>query len=505
MKKTLLLSAIFCVTIFSLFSAGLPSGISPELANQFTRSMSGGTNIPGSVTTPTPSEAMANRDYKVTAGDVYSLNFLAGNTPVSFTITVDSSYKIRVANLAVLSVVDTMFIDLKKQVEDIVTKNYPMSGVQFNLIAPGTFTITVKGEVNYAAKANAWALTRLSDVVYGFKSKYGSIRYVKLSDYKGNTKTYDLYKATRYGDFSQDPYMRPGDTVTIMPQGRNIVLQGAVKRPGTYEILNNEDLKDIIYDYGDGFAHMANTDKIEIVRTSNSKDVTGEKIVVSLEDIENGFALEPYDVITVKSYQDELPVVFVQGAITGNNSGSPTPETTVTQKINFNIGETYEMFVKNIKYMFGSSADLTRAYVLRGEEVIPLNIYDILYNDVNNNILIEPNDNLTIPSKTLSVVVLGAVRAPGRYPYLPGNDWSYYVDLAGGFINERNSFEKVVITDSDGNKMSKEDEITPETKIEAKTNDFLYYFNTYAPIIATTVGIISSTIALVTTFMNFQK
>ena len=43
--------------------------------------------------------AMSNPNYMVTAGDVYNLSFAAGTTPVTYPISVDSSYKIRVANL----------------------------------------------------------------------------------------------------------------------------------------------------------------------------------------------------------------------------------------------------------------------------------------------------------------------------------------------------------------------------------------------------------------------
>ena len=67
-------------------------------------------------------EAMANPDYLVTAGDVYSLSYSAGNVPVTYNIYVDSTYKIRVANLAKIDAKGKSFIDIKKEVEDIVNK-----------------------------------------------------------------------------------------------------------------------------------------------------------------------------------------------------------------------------------------------------------------------------------------------------------------------------------------------------------------------------------------------
>jgi len=58
------------------------------------------------------------------------------------------------------------------------------------------------------------------------------------------------------------------------------------------------------------------------------------------------------------------------------------------------------------------------------------------------------------------VTVAGAVAVPGRYPYIPDRDWSYYINLAGGFNPERNSSEKVTITDLNGRKMDKNGLIT---------------------------------------------
>ena len=448
--------------------------------------------------------AMSNEDYKVTPGDVYALTFLAGNSPISLQIMVDSSYKIRVANLGVLDVSNTTFVSLKKQVESIVTRNYPMSGVQFALAQPGTFSVTVKGEVATTVETSAWALTRLSSVVDGCKNQYASIRNVKIESSSGKEKTYDLFKAKRFGDMSQDPYLRPGDVITLSSIEKSVSVSGAVKRPGTYELLEGEGLKDLINYYCDGFAPMADSGRIELYRTYNTASKTGEKQIISQDDIDNNFVLLPYDSIKVFSYNDLKPIVFLRGAIYGGASGTTNPGNTTIISVPFNSGENYTYLIRNNKSLFGANADLEKAYILRGEEFIPINLYDILYNNVTSDILVEPNDTLTVPAKQLLVSVLGAVKVPGRYPYMPGKDWNYYINLAGGFIDQMNSFESVKIVDANGKKMSKDDDITPETVITAKSNDFLYYFNTWAPVITTVLGIVMTSITLYTTINSLK-
>lgn len=46
---------------------------------------------------------MAEKDYKVTAGDVYTLSFYQNGAGSSYTIIVDSTYKIKIANLGAIN------------------------------------------------------------------------------------------------------------------------------------------------------------------------------------------------------------------------------------------------------------------------------------------------------------------------------------------------------------------------------------------------------------------
>ena len=129
MKKTLLIAAVFSLA-FSLFSQTKASADDLAALND----LSSAANV---------QVAMSNPDYLVTAGDIYTLGYAAGSSAVKYTILVDSSYKIRVSNLSVIDASGKTYLELKKQVEDIVSKNYPMSGVQFVLTTPSSFKVTV--------------------------------------------------------------------------------------------------------------------------------------------------------------------------------------------------------------------------------------------------------------------------------------------------------------------------------------------------------------------------
>ena len=446
------------------------------------------------------SVAMSNAEYRVTAGDVYMLAYAAGTMPVTYQLIVDSSYKIRVSNLAVIDVEGKTFLEVKAQVEQIVSRNYPMSGVQFVLTSPAVFSVAVTGEVKQTAEPEVWALSRLSSVLQPLLTQYSSTRDVTIVSRSGKSRTYDLFKAQRFGDLSQDPYLRPGDTVRVGRLLRSVKIEGAVERPGTYQLLPGENLKDLVEIYGSGLTPLADPSRIEVIRHIGSGKVAGQKLFFDQTDIDAGRELQHYDAITIHQISDLIPVMFMEGAVgvAEENEILPTPETSNRLTIRFNEGENYANLVRSYRTAFTPVSDTANAYIIRAGERIPLNLNPMLYDAAyHSEYKVEKDDVLIIPFRQYFVTVSGAVKTPGRYPYIPDRDWSYYISLAGGFNTLQNSLELVSITDVQGKKHTKKDPITPETVIEAKTNSFLFYFNQYAPVVTTALSIVSTFLTVI--------
>jgi protein involved in polysaccharide export with SLBB domain len=635
---------------------------------------------------PSAQLALSTPDYPVTAGDVYTLAYLAGSQTVDYTITVDTSYRIRVSNLAVINAAGKTYNELKAQVESVVTTNYPMSGVQFVLKTPAAFKVRVTGEVQTAREVSAWALTRLSSLL-GHRTPYGSIRAVSVTSSNRVTKTYDLFKARRLGDMSQDPYLRPNDVVTfnraerrvtlsgaverpgtyqplqgenlkelidvygggftatadktrmvmlrytssesisgdriilkeqsyldnialfdldsitipditslrpvaplnreerritiegavrrpgtynLMPEEnlrdlidvygdgftpvadktrmvllrhtsaesisgdrvilkeqdyldnialyhldtitvpdittlrpavslnreeRRITIEGAVRRPGTYDLMSKENLRDLIEVYGDGLTPLADPSRIGLTRYVNGMDKVGNKVYLTEKAIKEDFTLENYDVVEVPSIMSVRPVLFVEGAVGASEEGNLTASNRIT--VRFEPGEDYGSLVRRNLGWFSAVSDTTNAYIMRNGERIAINLDPLLYSmDYQSHHYLEQYDTLVIPFRQYFVTVSGAVRNPGRYPYIPDRNWEYYVALAGGFNKDQNSFRKIAITDIEGRSLSKKDKITPETIINAETNAFLYHFNQVSPFITTTLSLIMTFLSL---------
>jgi len=538
MKKN---SQILCITFIFFVCCGFP-----VFAQEGGRSASG---TSGMEMTQNVMLARSSADYRVTPGDVYTLTYAAGSTPVTYIIMVDTSYRIRVSNLGIVNGTGKTFMQLKSEVEAVVVNNYPLSGVQLVLTQPAVFKVHLTGEVPVAGEVSAWALSRLSSLIGDITqvsqnqanrnqanrnqvsqnqtsqntqtfneslTPFASLRDVSIQSSNGQTRVYDLFKAQRLGDLSQDPYLRPGDVIIFNRVKRSVTITGEIERPGTYQLLDGENIKELIEFYGSGFTPETDKTRLELIRLVNSVEVSGDKIFLTPSDLANNYALEDYDRVMVPRIDQLQPVMFVEGAVSGmsqvlgdlSDIASNMDRSTINLSqqelsasnrlvVPFNKGESYASIVrKNIRW-FTAVSDTQNAYIIRQDKHIPINLNPMLYDaSYRDEIFIQENDLLVIPFRQYFVTVAGAVINPGRYPYIPDRDWEYYIALAGGFIMERNTLQAVTITDLSGKRMKKTAAITPETVITATTNHGLYYFNQIAPVLTTTLSIASTFISI---------
>jgi protein involved in polysaccharide export with SLBB domain len=443
--------------------------------------------------------ALSSPDYQVTAGDVYALTYVAGTTPVSFRIVVDSAYRVQIANLGLVNAAGKTYRQLKTEAEAIVSNNYPLSGAQLTLVRPGYFRVYLAGEVKAAATKTAWALARLSSLLDGESlTGWSSLRDVTVTSLSGRSASFDLFRAERDGDLSQDPYLRPGDVVRVNRIERVATVQGAVERPGSYQLLPGEHLRELIERYASNLTPVADPSRMELVRRVDSATDSGDKLYLSERSIRENYPLRHLDAVTVPSITELTPVMFVEGAVQGPDELESAESNAANRlTVRFNQGENYASLARRNRWWFTAISDTRNAYIVRGEERIPLNLNPMLYDSgYRSEYYVERNDVLIIPFRQYFVTVAGAVALPGRYPYIPDRSWDYYVALAGGFVRERNSREAVEIRDLAGRKLGKGEPITPETTITARTNAGLYYFNQYAPVVTTVLSLATTLISV---------
>lgn len=354
--------------------------------------------------------AMSAPSYQVTAGDTYALAFYSNGTSVSYTITVDPTYKLRIANLGAINCAGLTFIQLKSNIETLVTRNYPLSVVTFVMLQPSVFKVSVKGEVLQANEIQVWALTRLSEILPRSQlTEFSSTRNIKITDSNGKIKTFDLFKAKRNGDFSQDPYLRPGDKIEFSRIQKKVSISGSVERSGTYELLDGENLFELINSYAGGTTKTANLSKIQLVRIDNSDEKIRKVIYLAENDIENNYTLEDKDSVHIYDWSQSQPFIEVKGIIqpaSGNAAETGAFDAASSNiyriKVDFFAEERYSSLIRRIRNIFTVFSDLKNAYVQREDKNLAVDAQKILDdNSFESPYFVQKHDVLVIPYKPL--------------------------------------------------------------------------------------------------------
>lgn len=364
---------------------------------------------------------------------------------------------------------------------------------QDRIVIPfGSMNVFVAGEVTKSSWVGITGLTRLSEVVAPLVTRYSSLRDVTVKSLSGVVKTYDLFKAERYGDISQNPFLEPGDEIRVRSLSMLVTIDGEVRRPGSYQLLPGEGLKELIEVYAQGFTEKANPQRLGLVRYVSESSPVGEKHELNYETNKD-FKVHIYDVITVPSKQDLMPVIWFEGAV-GLSSTGASPETSQRVPFTFFPGETLSQAALANRKLFSAVSDLSKAYIIRSDGThIPVDISKFIYNfDLSGDIVLQQNDIIIVPFRQFFVSVSGAVRYPGRYPYIPDRTWEYYIGLAGGFDTERNGNQKITIYDVNSKKVDQANRmIQPEDNIVAASNSFTYQLMRISTILSTVLSLVA--------------
>lgn len=443
--------------------------------------------------------ALSSKSYLLTPGDVITLRFQSGLSQELISATVLDDYSANFGLFGTVSVKEQTLSDFRVQFEKKIALEYPDSMPQVSLASTGLFSVLCTGEVKLVKEYIAWGLTRLSDVFTSTRTEYASERSIIIRSYSGSETVYDLYRAQRYGDMSQNPYLRPGDTIILSRYAKLVKITGAVRRPGVYQILNGEFLEQLVEQYADGLLESANRERINIEKHSVASSAIGKTSILSY-DTSKKLSLDHMDSVYIPSVMDLQPVCWFEGAI-GRTSDGASLQTSNRIPYTFIPGARLSIAVSTLRDKFTESSNLSDAYVQRGTDRIFINIDSLLYDyNFSEDLELMPGDRIVIPFSQLFVTVSGAVMNPGRYPYIPDRSWDYYINLAGGFNSEKNTGSAIDIRDIYGRHYKKDRIIAPEDMIVAKTNSSLYYFSRFSSILTTVLSVGTLTITILEYF-----
>lgn len=237
-----------------------------------------------------PSAQSAPLDYVVSVGDTLQVT-LYGNETEQFEVTVNSDGLIIVPGLSPLSVVGLSLQEVKQLVSDVVGKEVIGQNALVSISNLQPIKVFVTGEV---IKPGPYVLPPLSTATTAISfaggiSEVGGYRNIQVKRSGNAIATFDLYDLLVEGSSVGDATLKTGDVVLVPTANKVVSIDGAVRRPGIYELAPNETLTHLVKLAG-GVNTEAYVERVslETFSASQSKQVLGinlkDKQAISLSD-----------------------------------------------------------------------------------------------------------------------------------------------------------------------------------------------------------------------------
>ncbi|MDO9185588.1 MAG: SLBB domain-containing protein [Bacteroidia bacterium] len=310
------------------------------------------------------------------------------------------------------------------------------SQIDITLTYSRVITVNIVGEVNNPGAFTIPAINTTFNalVTVGGIRTIGSVRKIYVKRGGQTIKTLDVYEYLMNPDSKQDFFLENNDYIFVPSSGRVVKINGQVKRPHGYELIEKENLESVI-NYAGGFDAGAYRKRIQIKRFSNNEetviDVNYDSLAIAKKDFE---LLDGDEVLVRKIPEGYSNFVELIGPVKlpGNYEMKP--------------GDRISDIIKRAEGVLHDVFD-SRAYVIRlnpdfSKKYIPFNLKEVIENPNSpNNIKLQNLDIIKIFSKSyfkdeFVFSVIGAVRSPGDYTYGDGITLKDALYLAGGLKKE---------------------------------------------------------------------
>lgn len=406
-------------------------------------------------------EPNASTAYILGYGDILEIQFIGQLDSIdSYTIKRDGSInlpdigQIKLAGLSLNGAIELIearvnstfigtetFISLTN-VRDV---NVLVSGNAYN---PGIYTIS----------GNSNMLHALS--VAGGINDTGSYRQINLIRDQKVIETLDMYDILITGLYSSKLPLKSGDIIFVGPVKKMISIDGAIKKPAKYELLDDQNLSEVI-NFANGITADADLKNIFLDRIIDGKIKSlpintikqfdsivakdGDKIYIrkfSFRSVNiQGAVLKPgtYQMSEGESISDLLSKAggftqnaYLRGAIYENQ------EALLINKMAKDI--LYEEFIDNIitvsqknpmaQYDLTSVIQLTQD--IKNSSPNGRVVIDLLDEVSSESLVLKDGDSLTIPEKQDHIYIYGEVSYEGALKFDSSMNLRSYVNKAGG-------------------------------------------------------------------------
>jgi len=289
-----------------------------------------------------------------------------------------------------------------------------------------TIQVSVIGAMK-SGKYNVSAMSNILSVITeaGGPNEIGSFRAIELIRNNKVETVVDLYHFMQTGDQKQMFSLRDNDVIRIPPYKSRIELKGQVKRPGIFELVNDESFKKVL-EYAGGFDDTAYTDLVKVIqKTSKEKSVKD----LNTSDYDS-YKPNGGDLFIISKIIDRFQNrVKLSGAVYRPDIYELKQGMRVLDLLKKGDGLKDDAFI--------NGAQLFRLKPNLIKEMINIDLRKALSGDKTENILLNREDELFVSSildlrDTFNVDIYGEVHNPGKYQYVDSMTVKDLITLAGG-------------------------------------------------------------------------
>ena len=359
----------------------------------------------------------------------------------------------------------------------------------------------------YTLNGNSNVLHALS--MAGGVDENGSYRQIDLIRNNKVINTIDLYEIFINGNSSFGPRLQSGDTILVRPFLKVVSISGAVKRPGVYELKENNNFADLLK-YANGFSDNADMDTFRLERPHKNE--------INLIEIDNldqlkSFTPKSADSLYIRAY--ERRSIEILGAVFSPGKYLLSKDETLYSLINKANGYTANAYPfggvlineKALELNEIAAEKLYRSYIqklitkgdaLFASESLPFILNELKEAQISGRVIAEfdlnviqadrnldttlnDGDQILIPIKTEQVYIFGEVNQPGATRYKPNQSLSQYISNSGGLL-ESSDINNIFFVYPNG-EVQRSKKGSKLLALNSRSNDVLIYPGTviYVP------------------------
>ncbi len=255
-------------------------------------------------------------DYVLGVGDSLRV-LLYGVEDSEFNLVINRQGNINFPELGEISIAGMSFSEASEYLKTRVSRQ--MIGVEIGISVGRlrSINVFVSGEAQISGMYSVSGLSNVSQLLYvaGGITDIGSLRNIQIRRANEIIATFDLYELLARGNAENDIRLQSGDVVFIPTIKKSVYVDGAIRRPGKYELKDKEVMSDLI-DLAGGFSNRAYLKQVYIERYDHDSDVPSIINLDLTDDEQMDYKISDGDIIRIARVTDQLSnSVVLRGAV----------------------------------------------------------------------------------------------------------------------------------------------------------------------------------------------